>query len=148
MKVSPMQTEIREGSPGWLLQRLARLAERDMESRLEPLGLTVGAFAVLMFVLENPGRSQADCCAAHSMPPWAVSRLLDQLAAAGLVERRAVPQSRRAFAIHPSPAALDLRPRLLDCIRAANARLLAPLEPTEAAAFKDMLARLVGDFSR
>lgn len=143
-----MATEIREGSAGWLLQRLARLAERDMEARLEPLGLTVGAFAVLMFVLDNPGRSQADCCAAHSMPPWAVSRALDQLAAAGLVERRPLPGSRRAFAIHPCAAAQALRPRLLDCIRASNARLLGPLAPDEAAAFKAVLGRLVADFSR
>jgi DNA-binding MarR family transcriptional regulator len=140
--------QIRETSAGWLLQRLARRVEQDMEQRLAPLGLSVGAFAILMHVLEHPGQTQAGCCAAHAMPPYAVSRALDQLAAAGLIERRPDPTSRRAHAIHPTSAALSVQPQLHEAIRQTNAQLLAGLTPPESLQFLTMLSRLVAGFSR
>lgn len=142
------QKRIRETSAGWLLQRLARRVEQDMEQRLEPLGLSITAFAILMYALENPGQTQADCCAAHAMPPYAVSRALDQLSGAGLIERRPDPSSRRAFAIFPTAAGQAMKPRLHNAIHQTNARLLAALSLTERAQFQGILSRLTDALSR
>lgn len=138
----------RRSSIGWLVQRVAAAAEREMAARLEPLGLSVLQFAVLVAVLERPGASQAEIGARFGQPAYAISRALDALEAAGLVARRPAPGSRRAKGVHPTEAARALAPELQAIVAETNATLTAPLEAGERQALAELLRRILPDADR
>ena len=144
----PLFSETRRGSIGWMVQRVASKAERQMAERLSPLGLSVLQFAVLGAVLERPGASQAEIGARFGQPPYAISRALDALETAGLVTRRPDPHSRRAKGVHPTTAAEALAPRLRKIVAEVNAALTAPLDADERQMLARLLERLLPDGDR
>lgn len=143
MDLSETTRKVRSQSIGWLIQRLARRLEAQMGRLLAELGLVLPQFATLMTVLEHDGLSQTDIGNYFGAPPWAISRALDGLEAAGLVERRDSDVSRRAFSIHVTSKGRELAPRLFAQIAAMNESLLAPLSVAERKDLIAMLARLV-----
>jgi len=73
----------------------------------------------------------------------AVTKRLDRLEAAGLVERRGSTGDGRGKLVRLTPAGLELTDRLMEQHLAAQHRLLAALSPQEA----DQLQRLLGRLS-
>ena len=110
-----------------------------MEAALAPHGLALGQFALLMAVLETGGMTQTELGGIFAMPAWQISRHLDGLQAAGLVERRADPASRRTHRIHPTAAGRALAPALRSAAQEVNARMLEPLPPEGRAQLVDLL---------
>jgi len=141
-------TRARLSSIGWMLQRVATTAEREMAARLAPLGLSVLQFAVLVAVLERPGASQAEIGGRFGQPAYAISRALDALEAAGLVERRPDAQSRRINVVHPTETARALATQLREIVAESNAALTAPLSAQERQALAGLLARLLPNEDR
>jgi MarR family transcriptional regulator, transcriptional regulator for hemolysin len=99
-----------EISLGWLLHDVARLFRLRFEqrARAEGLGITRAQAAVLGHLLLNEGINQASLAQILEIEPITLVRLLDRLEAAGLVERRADPNDRRARTLHLKPAAMAL----------------------------------------
>lgn len=143
MGVSDDTRAVREASMGWLIQRLAGRLDRAMEARLADLGLTLPSFAVMMTVLEDGPMTQAGIGKQFGMPAYTISRALDALEAAGYVERRPHPTSRRAHDIHATAAGLRLAPELHGIVRAVNADLVAGLDAEDSAAFLRLLKRVL-----
>ena len=136
-------TATRQGSIGWLMQRVARRFEATMTDALREEGLTLAQFAVLMCALEADGQTQTEIGAAFAMPAWQISRALDGLQKAGLIERRVCIQSRRVHRIHVTEAALSRVTQLRARVAAVNAQVLAPLEPEKRAILGALLRELV-----
>lgn len=132
----PISEEIRaarEGSAGWLIQRLTGQLDRAMEGELAPHGLSIQAFAIVMTVLERDGMTQADIGARFKSPAYAVTRAIDTLEADGFVERRAHPTSRRTNTVHATAKAKTLAPTLIAIVSKVNGRLMAGLDDQDAA---------------
>lgn len=136
-------TTTRQGSIGWLTQRLARRFEVSMIAALRDEDLTLAQFAVLMCVIETDGQTQTEIGAVFAMPAWQISRALDGLQEAGLVERRVCAQSRRVHRVHATDAARARVPRLRGVVEAVNAQVLAPLDPEKRALLGGLLRELV-----
>ena len=113
-----------------------------MTEALRDEGLTIAQFAVLMSVLERDGQTQTEIGAIFSMPAWQISRALDGLQAAGLIERRVCAQSRRVHRVHATGAAQVRVPRLRAVVEAVNAQVLAPLNPEKRALLGGLLREL------
>ena len=143
MTIRDQTRAVRQGSFGWMIQRLARQVERRMEAALTPQGLTIREFAILMMVLEADRPSQARIGAQFAMPAYAISRALDGLEAKGLVERQPDPASRRSHVIVPTGAARDIAPALHRTIEEVNARILSRLSPDEALTFVQLTQRVL-----
>lgn len=143
MSISDTTRRTREGSIGWLLQRAARGFEGVMAPALAAHGLTILEFAVLMRVLEAGGQTQTEIGAVYAAPAWKISRALDGLQAAGLVERRRDAAERRVQRIHPTERAEALAPVLHRTVAAVNAAALAPLTEAERGQLHGLLAKLV-----
>lgn len=143
MGLSDDTRRVRETSMGWIIQRLARKLDMAMEARLGALDLTVSSFAVMMTVLESGPMTQAAIGKRFGMPAYAISRALDALEAAGYVERRAHPTSRRAHDIHATGAGVALAPELHGIVRAVNGDLVAGLGEEDSAAFLSLLQRVL-----
>lgn len=142
MSIDDETRRVRQDSLGWLLQRVAARFEGRMNAGLREEGLTIQQFAVLMHTLEHDGQTQTDIGAAFAMPPWAISRALDGLEGAGLVERRPCPQSRRTHRVFTTGAARARAGALHALVGAVNADMTAPLAPAERQQLRALLSRL------
>jgi DNA-binding MarR family transcriptional regulator len=77
---------------------------------------------VLSKISRNEGLRQVDLAGEMEMEPISVARIIDKLQAAGLVERRADPDDRRAYRLHLLPAAAPV----LEQVRAIGDSVLQP----------------------
>lgn len=114
-----------------------------MTDAMRDEGLTLAQFAVLMSVLEADGQTQTEIGAIFAMPAWQISRALDGLQEAGLIERRTCEQSRRVHRVHATEAAWARVPQLQCVVTTVNEQMLAPLDPEKRAVLGGLLRDLV-----
>ena len=90
---------------GFLVADVSRAMRRAFERRLEGSSLTLAQARALVYVSRNEGIRQVDLAELLEVRPITLARLVDQLADAGLVERRDDAADRRAYRIHLTPRA-------------------------------------------
>jgi DNA-binding MarR family transcriptional regulator len=90
---------------GFLVADVARLMRRAFQARLEGSSLTYAQARALVWLAREQGLRQVDLAEQLEIQPITLARLVDQLAEAGLVERRADPADRRAYRLFLTPAA-------------------------------------------
>ena len=129
-------------SAGWHFQRLACVVERDMSARLAAHGLKIDHFVILMTLAERDNVTQTQLGEGISMPNYAITRALDFLEEAGLVERRKDAQSRRSHRVFLTQSGSDLMPKLFATVSEVNDAFLAPLTKDERASLAKLLVTL------
>lgn len=92
-----------------LLQQCHRAHRARLAAMLAPHGLHAGQEALLLVVWAQPGLRQAALADRLGVEPPTVSRMLERLERAGLVQRRRDAHDGRLWRIHPTP-----RSRLLE----------------------------------
>ena len=123
----------------YLLSDIARLLRAESGRRARARGLGRAEFAALAVLARAPGVTQRELAERLDVEPITVARLLDRLAARGLVERRPDPRDRRVWRLHLGPESGTLN--------AATAEELADLarhlaEGMEPVALKGVMAGL------
>jgi len=105
---------------GFLLADVSRLMRRAFQQRLEGSDLTLAQARTLVRISRHQGIRQVELAELLEIQPITLARLIDQLAAGGLVERRSDPQDRRAYQLFLTAAAasqLDAIQRVGEAIR-------------------------------
>lgn len=100
------------------LVETSRLLRAVVEQRLKPYGMTRAQFATLARLDCQDGLAQHELAEALEVQPIAMVRLVDQLSAEGLVERRSDPADRRVNRLSITPAGRE-RTRALDGFKQA-----------------------------
>jgi len=136
------------GRVGQLLFVVQQAAQALAVKRLEPLGLSPRAWGVLSTLTESGPLTQIDLAATTSIDRTAMVYLIDELEAAGLVERVRHPQDRRAFLIHLTPAGQDVREQAAAALAGAVQTLLAPLDEAESQHLVDLLAKVAAHWQQ
>ncbi|RZU47134.1 DNA-binding MarR family transcriptional regulator [Fluviicoccus keumensis] len=119
-------------SLGFLISDVARLMRRSFGQRLEGSNLTMAQARALIFVARNEGVRQIDLADLLEVQPITLARLIDQLSADGLVERRSDPDDRRAYRIFLTPAAAPQIAIIENVAAAIRADALNNLNPDQA----------------
>lgn len=101
-----------EENPAFLMADAARLFRKAFNARARELGLTGQQWRVLVVIRRNPGLRQSVAAEMLEVEPITLSRMVDRLADAGMVERRADPTDRRAWSLYLSAAAEPLMDRM------------------------------------
>ena len=91
---------------GLLLHDSARLMRRYFDMRASAHGLSSAQWRLLVRVAKEPGIAQARLAELLEIEPISVSRLVDRMAGAGWIERRADPADRRVRLIFPTDMAM------------------------------------------
>jgi len=120
-----------------LNQRIARLAARVMRAT----GLSVPQFDLLSTLSEREGTTQQEIAERLYVTKGNISGLIDRMAEAGLVERRALPQDRRSHALYITDAGREALARGDALQRDMIARTLGQLPDTDIRALHDILGR-------
>lgn len=119
----------------------AHVAHRFAE-RLRPLDLTPSHVAVLRQVATDPGLSQQTLAARVGAVPSRMVKLLDELEARGLVERRRSKHDRRHHEIHLAPDGTDRLADVRRVVAAHDAELVLGLTADEVAALVALLSKV------
>jgi DNA-binding MarR family transcriptional regulator len=115
---------------------------RAFDRRAAALGVTRAQWRALARLSREDGMRQVDLADALDIEPITLCRMVDRLAEAGLVERRADEKDRRAWRIHLTPAAGPILERLRALAEGFLAEALEGIEPSEQAATRTILARV------
>jgi MarR family transcriptional regulator for hemolysin len=132
---------------GFLVHDVGRLLRRQIDQRAQALGLTSAQWRVLSAVartelLNQEPLNQASLADQLEIEPITLSRLVDRMEAAKLIERRPDPADRRAYRLFVTEAArpvvADFRAVAYECVNAA----LAGVSEAEIEMAVDVLTRI------
>jgi MarR family transcriptional regulator, lower aerobic nicotinate degradation pathway regulator len=134
--------ELLQNTP-FLLKLLGMAArERSLEA-FEPTGLNPQHYAVLSLLEEDPRETQATIADALGYDRSHLVRLLDELEAKTLVERRRDPSDRRRHLVSLTPIGKKALGQLRAIARQVEQEFLAPLDPDERQTLHALLLELV-----
>ncbi|MBV9860227.1 MAG: MarR family transcriptional regulator [Alphaproteobacteria bacterium] len=129
---------------GFVLNDVARLSRKRFEQRARAarLGLTRAQSSVLAYLARQEGINQAALAQILEIEPITLARLLDRLQAAGLVERRADPNDRRARLLYLTEAAYPLLDRIFELAAEVRDDALAGISEPDRTRLVDMLLEI------
>ncbi|MBK8131395.1 MAG: MarR family transcriptional regulator [Gammaproteobacteria bacterium] len=127
-----MQSEQHDGF-GFLLSDVSRLMRRAFQSRLRDTDLTLAQARALVHLSRREGLRQVELADLLEIQPINLARLIDQLTAKELVERRADPTDRRAYRLFLTPGATLPLARIKQVAVSIRAHALRNLDPEQAA---------------
>lgn len=117
------------------LLKLARTYRRAVNKRLEEHGISdARALPVLQVARAGGGMRQGALAEELGIEGPSLVRLLDQICAAGLLERREDPSDRRAKTLHPTDAGLVLAATLEEFLNDLRRQLMADVSDEDLAA--------------
>ncbi|MGN6690271.1 MAG: MarR family winged helix-turn-helix transcriptional regulator [Sphingopyxis sp.] len=124
---------------GFLLNDSARLFRRAFNARTKDSGVTALQWRMISYLQRHEGIRQGPLADLIEVEPITLSRMVDRLVEADLVERRADPTDRRAWRLYLTPKAGDLLRTMRRTAEALNDEAAEGLTPAE----RDQLAALV-----
>ncbi len=129
---------------GFLLADVSRLMRREFAQRMAARvpALTFAQARALVYLARGEGLRQVELAQLLEVQPITLARQVDQLAAQGLVERRADPGDRRAHRLFLTPAAEPHLRTIRAVTDSVRAQALGDADPAQAAALSAMLARM------
>jgi DNA-binding MarR family transcriptional regulator len=127
---------------GFLLSRLGTVGQRRFTARIATLGLNVRMWGALNVLDAEGALSQHQLGRCIGIDPSSMVGTIDELEAAGLVERHRHPSDRRAHALHVTDRGRETLAEGRKLARAAQDELLAPLDAAEREQLHALLLRL------
>ena len=132
-----------EQSLSWLLAESFRAHLGVMRGAVGDLPHGPRGFEALCGAAEPTSRNQAELAKHLGLDRTVMVYLVDDLEAAGLVERVPDPNDRRSKLIRATPAGTARLCELRKATAAAEAELLADLSPAESELLRSLLQRIV-----
>jgi DNA-binding MarR family transcriptional regulator len=129
--------------PSWVVSQAALLAQRTVNERLGAVGGHRREFSLLTALDESGPDSQAALSRRCGIDRSDMVALVNDLARAGLVERRPDDADRRRNVVSLTPAGRERLQTLGEVVAAAQDELLAPLSPSERDRLVALLATVL-----
>jgi MarR family transcriptional regulator, lower aerobic nicotinate degradation pathway regulator len=129
--------------PAYLIRRLQMISTAIVAEAFEDEDMPVAEWAILTIIENHPEIDQSRLAEVASIDKTNTGRLVDQLEAKGLVERRPNDSDRRVWMLRCTPLGHKTRKRLRPRALATQERLLSCLEPAHRELFIDLMSHLV-----
>jgi DNA-binding MarR family transcriptional regulator len=139
----PHEADVHEPDTGWLLARASHALASAVAARLRDLGLSLRGYVVLTAALDRPLPQQA-LAGATGLDKTTMVVTVDELAAAGLVERRPDPADRRVRLVAVTDAGRATLGRAWSVVRTTEDELLGDLGEERAVLRRLLLTALDG----
>lgn len=133
---------------GFLLNDTARLFRRDFNARVRDCGVTALQWRMLIYLGRNQGIRQGPLAELIEVEPITLSRMIDRLSDAGLVERRADPTDRRAWQLYLTPRAQPMLDGMRLTAEALNAEATEGMSDAERTQLGALVERVRANLSR
>lgn len=116
---------------GYLVLDITRLMTARFDSKARGLGITRAQWSLIAALVRAEGSSQAGLAELMDLAPISVGRLVDRMARAGWVERRALAGDRRRWGLYLTRKAHALRPKLRRLSEETASEALAALSASQ-----------------
>ena len=123
----------------FLMHDIARRARYLFDARARSKGITRAQWRVLTSLARLDGPTQSDLAELLDVERITLCRMVDRLAEAGLVERRADPSDRRVWRLHLTERATPLVEELSSMANAMEEELLEPLTVDQRDVLRSLL---------
>ena len=133
---------------GFLLNDSARLFRRAFNARTRDSGITALQWRMISYLKRHEGIRQGPLAELIEVEPITLSRMVDRLAEAGFVERRADPTDRRAWQLYLTPRAADLLHDMRDVAENLNEEAAEGLTAAEREQLVALVERVRANLSR
>ncbi|MCX2723479.1 MarR family winged helix-turn-helix transcriptional regulator [Roseibium salinum] len=137
----------RETSAGYLVNHMARLFARQLERRIKPHGIALGAFPALLYLWEKDGLTQKELVDRLDIEQPTMAATLSRMERDGLITRRRGEGDARVQYVHLTDRARQLRDIALGEAVAVNELALADLDETERQQFLDLTSKVLATLS-
>ena len=134
-------SEVQTASPTVLLTRLAWSTFRRLKP--EVLGMKLKEYFALRQLSDEGHMSQASLCSGLNVDANYMTLMLNDLEAAGWVERRRDPSDRRRHIVELTAEGSSAIERAEQAIDAMEDEILGPLSADERATLRDLMARTI-----
>jgi DNA-binding MarR family transcriptional regulator len=124
------------------LMRVARAHRTQAASLLSEVGLHPGQEALLMELWDHDGRTQADLAESLGVEPPTVTKMLQRMENADLVDRRPDATDRRAIRVHLTTKGRRLRGRVEKLWSELEARTFRGLSDRQQSSLRSLLSTL------
>lgn len=125
-----------------LMYDVSRRMRYRFDARARVLGVTRQQWRVILWLARSPGLTQAELADTLEVERITLCRMIDRMAEAGLVERRADPSDRRVWRLHLLPPALSIADSLAEIGAEVEQEALSDISPEAAESMIDSLERL------
>ena len=125
----------------------AHALRRAFDRRASALGVTRAQWKVLFRLSRMPGLRQVELADMLDVEPITLSRIVDRLAEANLVERRADPADRRAWRLYVTDSAKPLVEKLRRLGEAMTEEAFAGIPNVQLEALRETLAQVRDNLS-
>jgi DNA-binding MarR family transcriptional regulator len=126
----------------------AHALRKAFDRRAVGLGVTRAQWKVLFRLTRQPGMRQIELADMLDIEPITLSRIVDRLEEAGLVERVADPADRRAWRLHVTTKAQPLVEKLRALADGMIAQAFAGIDPKHIEITREVLGRVRENASR
>lgn len=120
----------------------AHALRKAFDRRAVGLGVTRAQWKVLFRLTRQPGLRQIELADMLDIEPITLTRIIDRLEEAGLVERVSDPTDRRAWRLHVTAKAQPLVVKLRGVADEMIAEAFAGIDPKEIEITRQVLARV------
>lgn len=133
---------------GFLLNDTARLFRRAFNARTRDSGITALQWRLISYLKRHEGIRQGPLAELIEVEPITLSRMVDRLVEAGLVERRADPADRRAWQLYLTPRAGEMLNGMRPIADALTAEATEGLSAAEVDQLTTLVERVRANLSR
>lgn len=134
-----------ENSIGFLLSKAYQHAWAILKEEIEEYDLTPPQFALLCFLWQQDGLTQAELAEKCQVDRSTLGGLIDRLERNGLLERRRHPQDRRAYRICLTEQGKNMESTLSACAGHSLKQITSGLNEDEVKELRRMLKILRGE---
>ncbi len=127
---------------GWALGAVLRAYGKATDSAMAAMPGGARGYQVLSAAVHEPPRSQLALAQRLGIDRTVMTYLIDDLTAAGLIERQPDPTDRRARRLVATDAGRAELRKVERALRRAEGEALAPLDDDERAEFRALLCRI------
>lgn len=131
----------------YLLSDSSRLLRRAFDARVRTLGMTSQQARLLLILQVNEGENQGFYAEVLEVEPISLTRMIDRMEEAGLIERRRDPADRRAWRLFLTDRSRQLIDQVRDCLTGLEDEMLTGLDEAQRAALAGMLETIRVNFS-
>jgi len=132
-------------SVGYLVKRLSLVITRELDRRMEVLGLTDAQWKPLLGLQQGVGKTAADLARAACHDTGAVTRLLDRLESKALIRRVRSEEDRRVVNLELTDAGSQVAEEVPKVIAHLANQMLEGFSEAEFRQFKDLLKRALAN---
>jgi DNA-binding MarR family transcriptional regulator len=129
--------------PGHVIRRLQQIAVLLFHEETSGFSLTPTQYVTLQVVERHPGIDQVRLSERTMIDRSMTARIVEELAQRGLIDKQTGKTDRRANSLFVTKKALRLLETIEKSADRSQARILAPLKPTERREFMELVKRLL-----